>query len=397
MHKPRLLIVLNRLVIGGPAVNTLAVAHLLQDEFDVLLVAGEPAHGEESAVYLLDRYKGMNVRMIKNIKRSVLPLNDLKAFYEIKSVIKDFRPDIVHTHGSKPGVLARIAAWQLNVPVIVHTYHGHVFHSYFNSLLSALIIKSERWLAKHSSFVIAINERLKQELEYQYRIAPPSKVILNRLGIDALSFLENNEHKRIQFRNEFSIQPNQHAVGIIGRLVPVKNHKAFIELIASLLLSSEVMLKFFIVGDGDEKQKLEALLRLKKITYTHAGPLYDANASVVFTSWRKDMDDVLAGLDVVVLTSLNEGTPVSIMEAMAAGKPVIASDVGGIAELFQNGQNGVVYQQYEQLPGICLQILQNPELYASLSKNARTFASQNLTLTKQVSSLKSAYLSALNL
>lgn len=397
MHKPRLLIVLNRLVIGGPAVNTLAVAHLLQDEFDVLLVAGEPAHGEESAVYLLDRYKGMNVRIIKNIKRSVLPLNDLKAFYEIKSVIKDFRPDIVHTHGSKPGVLARIAAWQLNVPVIVHTYHGHVFHSYFNSLLSALIIKSERWLAKHSSFVIAINERLKQELEYQYRIAPPSKVILNRLGIDALSFLENNEHKRIQFRNEFSIQPNQHAVGIIGRLVPVKNHKAFIELIASLLLSSEVMLKFFIVGDGDEKQKLEALLRLKKITYTHAGPLYDADASVVFTSWRKDMDDVLAGLDVVVLTSLNEGTPVSIMEAMAAGKPVIAYDVGGIAELFQNGQNGVVYQQYEQLPGICLQILQNPELYASLSKNARTYASQNLTLTKQVSSLKSAYLSVLNL
>lgn len=397
MPKPRLLIVLNRLIIGGPAVNTLAVAYLLKDEFEVLLIAGEPAHGEESASYLLERYKGIEVKIINSLKRSIVPFNDLRAFFEIKSVIKEFKPHIVHTHGSKPGVLARVAAWQLNVPVVVHTYHGHVFHSYFSPLVSSLIIKTERWLAKHSSFLIAINEHLKDELSNQYNIAPVSKIVLNRLGIDALPFLESKEQKRMQFRNEFAVQSSQYAVGIIGRLVPVKNHVAFIELIASLLFNSRAFLKFFIVGDGDERPKLENLLKFKEINYTHTGEFFNPEAPVVFTSWRKDMDFVMAGLDIVVLTSLNEGTPVSVMEAMAAGKPVVASNVGGIAELFENEQNGWLYNKYEELPEACLQILQNRELYISLSKNAQAFASQKLTLQKQVFTLKMAYLGALNL
>ncbi len=238
---------------------------------------------------------------------------------------------------------------------------------------------------------------MKDELSNQYNIAPVSKIVLNRLGIDALPFLESKEQKRMQFRNEFAVQSSQYAVGIIGRLVPVKNHVAFIELIASLLFNSRAFPKFFIVGDGDERPKLENLLKFKEINYTHTGEFFNPEAPVVFTSWRKDMDFVMAGLDIVVLTSLNEGTPVSVMEAMAAGKPVVASNVGGIAELFENEQNGWLYNKYEELPEACLQILQNRELYISLSKNAQAFASQKLTLQKQVFTLKMAYLGALNL
>lgn len=395
MSKPRLLIVLNRLSIGGPAVNTLAIAHALRNDFEILLVAGEPAHGEGSAAYLLEEYNGFDVKLLPSIKRSILPLNDIAAFFELKKIIKAFQPQIVHTHGSKPGVLARIAAWQLNVPVIVHTYHGHVFHSYFNSFISSLIVRMERWLAKRSSFVIAINDRLRYELEHVYKIAPSSKIILNRLGVDAEKMNDVNGSKAAAFRREFKMNASQIAVGIIGRLAPVKNHSAFIQLAASLLEQKQYSFKFFIVGDGDEKPKLQQLLRQKGISFTNAGTFYNPDAPVVFTSWRRDLDVVLSGLNLVVLTSLNEGTPVSIMEAMAAGKPIIASNVGGIAELFETNKNGWVYEDASSLPAKCLELIRNTPLNTSIGSNAKAFAISHLSLQKQATLLSEAYLSAL--
>lgn len=395
MSKPRLLIVLNRLSIGGPAVNTLAIAHALRHDFEILLVAGEPAHGEGSAAYLLEKYNGFDVKLSASIKRSILPFNDVAAFFEIKKIIKEFKPQIIHTHGSKPGVLARIAAWQLKVPVIVHTYHGHVFHSYFNPFISSFIVRMERWLAKRSSFVIAINERLKHELEHVYKIAPSSKIILNRLGIDAEKMNDENGTKAAAFRREFKMDASQIAIGIIGRLAPVKNHGVFIELAAALLNKKQFALKFFIVGDGDEKPKLEQKLKQSGISYTNAGALYNPEAPVVFTSWRRDLDVVLSGLNLVVLTSLNEGTPVSIMEAMAAGKPVIASNVGGIAELFETNKNGWLYEDASLLPEKCLELIQNPEISISIGSNAKAYAMNHLSLQNQATLLTKAYLSAL--
>ena len=394
MSKPRLLIVLNRLSIGGPAVNTLAIAHALRHDFEILLVAGKPAHGEGSAAYLLEEYNGFDVKLLTSIKRSILPLNDIAAFVELKKIIRAFQPQIVHTHGSKPGVLARIAAWQLKIPVIVHTYHGHVFHSYFNTFISSFIVRMERWLAKRSSFVIAINDRLKHELEQVYTIAPSSKIILNRLGIDAEKMNDVNGMKAAAFRNEFKMDASQIAIGIIGRLAPVKNHGVFIQLAASLLGEKQFSFKFFIIGDGDEKPKLQQLLRQKGISFTNAGDLYNPDAPVVFTSWRRDLDVVLSGLNLVVLTSLNEGTPVSIMEAMAAGKPVIASNVGGIAELFEKNTNGWLYEDASSLPEKCLELIQNADLSTSIGSNAKAFANNHLSLQKQATLLKKAYLSA---
>jgi glycosyltransferase involved in cell wall biosynthesis len=373
----------------------LAIANELRNDFEILLVAGEPEHGEESAAYLLETYTGFEVKMLSSIKRSVVPFNDWNAYTQLKQIISQFQPHIVHTHGSKPGVLARFAAWRLKVPVIVHTYHGHVFHSYFSNFVSSMIVRVEKWLAKRSSFVIAINERLQHELEMVYKIAPSTKIILNRLGIDAEKMNDVDGSKCAAFRKEFAIDTSQVAIGIIGRLVPVKNHRGFIQLVSELLATKQHGFKFFIVGDGDEKPKLEQLLLQKNIPYTKAGASFDPSASVVFTSWRRDMDVVLAGLDLVVLTSFNEGTPVSIMEAMAAGKPVIAANVGGIAELFQNNQNGWVYDDFKDLPHLCLKMLENKQLYTNISHHAKEYALANLSLQNQARHLKKAYSAAL--
>ena len=397
MPKPRLLIVLNRLSIGGPATNTLAVAHALKDEFDILLLAGEPVKGEESAAFLLERYSGFQVQKITSMKRAVLPLNDYHAYKQIKKIIKSFQPHIIHTHGSKPGVIARLAASKCNVPVIAHTYHGHVFHSYFSSVISSCIVSLERWLAKKSSLIIAINERLKNDLTSIYKIALPQKIKLNRLGIDVDAMQDQEGDKRKQFRTEFQLQPNEVAIGIVGRLVPVKQHHLFAKLAIDLLHANIAQpIRFFIIGDGDERQNLEQQFNDHQISFTFSGHTFKDNAPIVFTSWRKDMDVVMAGLDIVTLTSQNEGTPISVMEAMAAGKPVVAPDVGGIAELFQNNKNGRMFQQPVQLYNLVLELVQSEGQRSNLGSNARKFALQELTLQKQVQSLFEIYLTFLS-
>jgi glycosyltransferase involved in cell wall biosynthesis len=394
LEKPRLLIVLNRLSIGGPATNTLAIAHELRHDFDVMLIAGEPVQGEESAAYLLEQYSGFKVQMLQSMKRAVVPLADYHAYRQIKQIIRQFQPHIVHTHGSKPGVIARLAAWRSQVPVVVHTYHGHVFHSYFHPLLSKFIVRLERWLARRSAFIIAINNRLKQELETVYRIAPSNKIVLNRLGIDIIAMQDADGSKRQHFRKEFQLKEEEIAIGIIGRLVPVKQHHLFVEMVVQLLQSNRPAhkLRFFIIGDGDEKQKLEQLLHANNITYSTAGEACDTQATVIFTSWRKDMDEVMAGLDIVTLTSKNEGTPVSVMEAMAAGKPVVAADVGGIAELFETDKNGLLFQRPQEFLHHMQALIASPQKRETLGKNAQIFASDTLALHNQVLSLKKIYL-----
>ncbi len=392
--KPKLLIVLNRLAIGGPATNTLAVAHKLTNDFEILLLTGDPIPGEESADYLLQQYNSFRVQPLHSFRRAILPLNDFKAYEKVKSIIKNFKPDIIHTHGSKPGVLARFAAWQCNMPVIIHTYHGHVFHSYFNPFISKAIVVIERWFAKHSTFLIAINNRIKDDLENKYSIASADKIIVNRLGIDIEKFSDESGAKRKKFRQEFSLQDNTVAIGIIGRLVPVKQHALFVELVEQILikLPKEKKVQFFIVGDGDEKRKIEQLLLKKNIFFSNHSEGNKRDASVVFTSWRKDIDFVLAGLDMMVLTSLNEGTPVSIMEAMAASKTVVATNVGGVSELLINNETGFVFENKRDILTSMLRLIQNKELREKIGSKANVFAREHLSISSQVAELREIYL-----
>ena len=380
MKKPRLLIILNRLAVGGPAFNVISSAAVLSNEFDILLIAGAPDIDEQAADYLLEQYKGFQFKKITALKRSVIPGTDWRAYRAIKKAIREFKPDIVHTHGAKPGVLGRIAAHNLHVPAIVHTFHGHVFHSYFSTIVSGCIVRIERWLANISSAIVAISAKLNEELLHAYKIVTSEKIRLIRLGIETAAFQDETGTKRKQFREEFALPDDTVAVGIAGRFVPVKNHRLFIEAATQFIKEQKgkTDVQFFLIGDGTEKNKIQELIHEKQLKCSNAGPGYDSSASFVFTSWRKDMDTVYAGLDIVMLTSLNEGTPVSIMEAMAAGKPVLSTNVGGIAELITDGQTGMLASTATELAAALSQLVNNQELRlqfgAAAAKDAVRFS-----------------------
>lgn len=376
MNKPRLLIILNRLAVGGPAFNVISGAAALSNEFEILLLAGAPDADEQPADYLLDQFKGFQFQKINSLKRSVLPGTDWRAYKEIKKTIRQFQPQIVHTHGAKPGVLGRLAAYRSKVPVIVHTFHGHVFHSYFSGFVSSMIVRIERWLAGFSSAIVAISSILKDDLVHKYKIAASGKIQLIRLGIDTIQFHDEDGSKRTRFRKEFNLSNDAIAIGIIGRLVPVKNHHLFIEVATEVLKTEgkDHALKFFIVGDGTARASLQEFIRSKHLSFAETASKDHGNANFIFTSWRKDMDEVYAGLDIIMLTSLNEGTPVSIMEAMAAGKPVLSTNVGGISELIKDGQTGLLASTKNELVAGLSSLIANTSLREQLSTGAENDA-----------------------
>ncbi len=328
---PRVLRILNRLVIGGPSKNAVYLTKYMQPDFETLLVIGGKENHEQDDESLASSHQVEPV-CISEMKRSLSVISDWSAFSSLKKIIKDFKPDIVHTHAAKSGALGRLAARQCKVPVIIHTFHGHVLHSYFNSIKSNLFIRTERYLAGLSDAIIAISEVQKKELAEKFNIAPPEKFRVIPLGLDLENFISDQEPKRKKFRTEFGLDENEIAIGIIGRLVPIKNHRLFIKSISALLNSGNQHFKAFIIGDGETKEQLEQVASSMGINFTkhtdskHPHPL-------VFTSWRTDIDIMLAGLDIVALTSQNEGTPVSLIEAQAAGKPIVSTRVGGITDV----------------------------------------------------------------
>lgn len=363
---PRVLRIFNRLILGGPAFNVSYLTKFLAPDFETKLVIGAKDDFEEEATFLKVDYD-LQPYEIPSMKRSLNLVDDRKAYMALKKVIREFKPHIVHTHTSKPGALGRLAAYHCNVPVIVHTYHGHVFHSYFGKLKSQFFIEAERYLAKKSDHIIAISEIQKRELIDRYNICPESKMSIIPLGLDLKKFTLNRDAKRASFRKKYSIQDDDIAIGIVGRIVPIKNHAMFIDAIFKLLQKTTKKLKFIIVGDGEIRADLEAQLQDYGIAHNYY-PNNENEATVIFTSWLINMDEVYAGLDIVALTSLNEGTPVSLIEAQAAGKPIVTTDVGGVRDVVLQHDTAIVTESgvTEQFSDALLQLTENDEYRTQL-------------------------------
>ena len=223
---PRILRILNRLAVGGPVLNATYLTKYMMPEFETLLVVGEKEDHEKSAAFLTDQLD-IEYKTVKGMGRSINPGSDFFAYQKMKKLIRDFKPDIVHTHAAKPGAIGRLAAAAMKVPAIVHTFHGHVFHSYFNSVKTNFFINTERYLARKSHAIVAISDQQKKELSIDFKIAPPDKFRVIPLGFDLDRFQTDQQQKRLKFRNEFALADHELAIGIIGRLVPVKNHYLF--------------------------------------------------------------------------------------------------------------------------------------------------------------------------
>jgi glycosyltransferase involved in cell wall biosynthesis len=381
----RILRIINRLNLGGPTYNVAFLSKYLSPEFETILVAGIKDESEESSEFIVTQM-GLSPLYIDEMKREINLKNDLIAYRKISEIINKFKPDIVHTHAAKAGTLGRLAAINNRVPIILHTFHGHVFHSYFNSTKTFIFKNIEKYLANKTTGIIAISEKQKQELCEEHNICKPSKSHVIPLGFDLNRFENIGDSIRVNFRKKYKISDETILIGIIGRIVPIKNHRLFIESIATLK-SQDRNIKFtaMIIGDGDDKQKIIELARNSGLKVCADGNVTD-NCDVIFTSWILEIENALAGLDIVALTSLNEGTPVSLIEAQAAGKPIVSTNVGGISNVVRPNETALLSPPGDEglFTRNLSQLIDNQGLRNSLSIKGRQFVSSRFSYKRLV-------------
>jgi len=393
---PRVLQIINRLNLGGPAFHVAILTKNLQDDFEVKLISGTKQDSEESSGFIV-KEMGLDFTEIKHMKRSLNPLNDYISYREIRKIIRDFKPDIIHTHAAKAGALGRLAAIHEKVPVIVHTFHGHVFHSYFHPLKSNFFLRIERYLAKRSSAIIAISERQKHELAHHYKLCKPEKIHVIPLGFDLSRFRENMEEKRRDFRKRCLLNDDELAVGIIGSLVPVKNHSMFISAAADILKRTKRKVRFFIIGDGESRTQLMREAAVHGLDYSFS-PEEKRRSSLTFTSWIRNVDVCVAGLDIISLCSHNEGTPVSLIEAQAGGKPVITTNVGGIENVVSRDETAILVEtnDYRSFSDNLLRLIEDDSLRNSMGAHGWDFVREKFHFTRLIRETSTLYHSLLN-
>ena len=333
----KILRIINRFNLGGPTYNAAYLTKYLEGEYETLLIGGNHEKSEKSSMHILEDL-GIKPIIIPEMQRSINPLLDRIALKKIKEIIEDFKPDIIHTHAAKAGALGRKAAYNAGVKQIYHTFHGHVFHSYFSKIKTNIYKKIERDLAKKTTKIIAISPIQKEELSKVHKICKPEKIEVIPLGFDLSKFYKNKEAKREKFRKKWRIKDSEVAIGIIGRLVPIKNHLFFIKAINQVISSCSIPIRFFIVGDGEEKENIIEYINEFKIDYSTD----DKVATIQLTSWIKEIDEVNAGMDIICLCSLNEGTPVSLIEAQASGNPIVTTRTGGIENIVIENKTALI-------------------------------------------------------
>ena len=314
--KPKIVRIIGRLNVGGPARQACFLHQALRDNFDTVLIAGHLDEQEGDMSYLLTSEDG--VRWIRSMSRPVRFWSDFLSFLSIVRILRMEHPDLVHTHAAKAGALGRIAATLLRVPVRVHTYHGHVFHGYFGSLQTQIWLTIERILNKITTRTVVISESQVEELVEKYKVVPRQTVSTIRNGYDLSLFARREDIKKTrELRRELGFDDSHFVVLWAGRLVPIKN----VELLAQIVRKAHrsPRLRFLVVGDGIERSKLESL---------SAGC-----SNIHLAGWRHDIPELWAASDVGLVTSRNEGTPSALIEAMASGKPFVATNVGGVIDL----------------------------------------------------------------
>lgn len=387
----KVLRIINRFNLGGPTYNVAYLSKYISPEYETLLVGGAKDESEESSDFIVNDL-GLKPLIVEEMMREINLRNDYAAYKKIKKIIREFKPDIVHTHASKAGTLGRLAASSCGVPVIVHTFHGHVFHSYFGKLKTTFYKNIERFLARKSTAIIAISDIQKHELADIHKICKPAKIHVIPLGFDLSRFQENLPGKRAAFRKKYNLDEDEIAITIIGRLVPVKNHALFLEGLKAVSVKTGKKIRAFIVGDGESRAETEAKARELGIPFVD-GTVSNEKALLTFTSWIKEIDIALAGSDIVALTSFNEGTPVSLIEAQAANKPIVSTNVGGIENVVIPGITALLCENNnaEQFSAALLRLVENDVLRTSMSEKGWLHVKEKFHFTRLVSDMEKLY------
>ncbi len=318
--------VIARLNVGGPAQHViLLTTGMDRARFPTTLITGTVGR-EEGDLSPMARARGVELTVIPALGPAIRPMHDAMALGTLVRLFRHLRPDIVHTHTAKAGTLGRLAARLAGVPRIVHTFHGHVLEGYFTPAATQFFVRIERVLARRTDRIITVSPRLRQTL-LAMGIGRPEQVEVIPLGLELDRFLRI-PRGQAALRSSLRIPDGAPLLGIVGRLVPIKDHPTLLQAI-TLFPDGGQAPHLLVVGDGERREELQRLTH-------HLG----LASRVHYLGWRDDLDAILGGLDVVICCSRNEGTPVALIEAMAAGVPVISTDVGGVADLVAHGETG---------------------------------------------------------
>jgi glycosyltransferase involved in cell wall biosynthesis len=371
---PRLLQVITRLNVGGPARLVVHLNRALQGRgFECRLVTGTEGPSEGRIDPGTER-----VTTIPALRREISPRHDLAAATALDRLVRAWRPDIVHTHLAKAGALGRIAARRRSVPVTVHTFHGHVLDGYFPRPVARAFLAAERGLAKRTTALVAVSDAVRDELlalgigrEEQWHVIP--------VGLE-LDGLLGTPPARTKARRGLGLPTAGKVVGIVGRLVPIKDHETFLRAAARLVREREDV-AFVVAGDGEERAVLEA--RARELL----------GDRVVFLGWVQDLAALYAALDVVVLTSRNEGTPVSLVEAGAVGRPVVATRVGGVPDVVADGETGTLVPPGDPAATAAAigRLLDEPALAKAMGEAARASVPSRFSADRLVDDLAALY------
>lgn len=368
----RVIRVIARMNIGGPALQVSALMRGLDTErFDHRLFAGSV--GPDEADYIEISATDVAVSRVPFLGRAVRPTDDVRALRELVAAMRQFRPHIVHTHTAKAGALGRIAATTARVPARVHTFHGHLLHGYFSPRKTRLVVHAERRLARGTDRLVAVGERVRDELlaagigrTEQYAVVPPGTLL-------------PGPPERSEARRLLGLPPNAPVVAYVGRVTQIKRPDRFLA-VAQEVRRAIPEAHFLMCGEGDLGPSLQQNPGLD-------GALHRLG-------WRTDVETVYAAADVVVLTSDNEGMPVSLIEAGQAGVPVVATDVGSVAEVVRDGETGLLCGPHApELTRHTVRLLRDPRLRHDMGERARSWTTRRFGAERLVDDTHRLYAS----
>lgn len=384
----KILRVIARLNMGGPALHVAYLTDGLRKRgYETTLVAGSLARGEDSMAFVATA-RNVEIVRIDQLGREISPLRDLVATLRLARLIRRERPQILHTHTAKAGTVGRVAALlagSRRPPIIVHTFHGHVLQGYFGRFRSLLFLLLERWLARSTTALIAVSPQVRDDL-VALGVAPRERFVVIRLGIELDERVAGERNGRGESRRYLGIPGDRFAVGWIGRMTQVKRTDDVL-VAFKLLRDSGVDAVLCMVGDGPDRPDLERrAAELGIVRHT------------LFLGYQEDVAQYYAAFDALVLPSSSEGTPVSAIEALAAGRPVVATRVGGVPDVVREGEDGFLVEtgDTDELAERLGRLARDPELRERMGKHGRERVLPRYAVERLVSDVDELYRSLLS-
>lgn len=387
----KVLRIIARLNVGGPARHVILLDRELQLRgHSTLLAHGSVDSGEASLEHLAAEGNVSTAR-IPGLGRRISPRSDARALMELVGLAFRRTPDVIHTHTAKAGALGRIAAFLFNVSrsrkrrcLVVHTFHGHVFTGYFRPTAEMLVRLAERTLAVITDRIVAISPAQREDLVGRFQIASRPQTVMIPLGLDLDAIVSRQSSVRT-LRSALGIGDKHFVVGYVGRFVPIKNLELLVRAF-DLTRRGRFDAWLILVGDGPTRPAVEALVRTSGLS-----------DRVRFCGWTEELASVYATMDVCALSSINEGTPVAIIEAMAAGKAVVATNVGGVPDVIEDGRTGLLVPpgNVEALAGALIRLAEDPDARDSLGALARKDVARRFSPGRLVDDIERLYVSAL--